>query len=231
MEVLPQLLDKNSKLSTALVTRISLYDKFVAQWIERSKIRLGEMELSTRDRELFKALYDSGFDACAIAYLKEFVTAIYDHQGGKPVVNYLEYQNREPWKKSLFNKEDGQHLLREAIPLIRNGGQYRFIHKSVLEYGISLAVFDPRGNCADISPTSFKSRRGSTGSITSLAESCLEDHSSIPNGQSLLESPLGRINFVHHPSILQFLTERARQQPTFKDQLRSIIEQSKTDEN
>ncbi|KAG0022811.1 hypothetical protein BGZ80_011092 [Entomortierella chlamydospora] len=195
MEALPQLLDKNSEFSAANVTRISLYDRFVRQWIERNKTRLGEMELNTQDRELFKTLYESRFDACAIAYMKEFVTAIYDHQEGKPVVNYLEYRNREPWKKSLFNKEDGKSLLREAIPLIRNGGQHRFIHKSVLEYGISLAVFDPNENYTDMPQIPSKSRRGGTGSVTSLDEVLLEDHSSIPNEQSLLDTPLGRINF------------------------------------
>ncbi|KAF9354920.1 hypothetical protein BGX26_007199 [Mortierella sp. AD094] len=231
MEVLPQLLDKNSELSAAHVTRISLYDRFVIQWIDRSKLRLGDMELSDRDKEFFQTLSRSGFTFCSISYLKEFASAIYDHQGGKPVVSYLEYRNREDWKKSLFNIDDGRNLLREAIPLTHNAGQYRFIHRSVLEYGLSLAVCEPNENDENLEPLLATSRRWSTGSVQSFEESHLEDDTALPIEQSLLESPLGRIDFVQHPSILQFLTERARQQPTFKNQLHSIIERSKTDEN
>ncbi|KAF9347828.1 hypothetical protein BGX26_000715 [Mortierella sp. AD094] len=229
VEVLPQLLEKNSSYSAAHITRISLKNRFVTQWIERGKLRLGEMELSTQDKKLLHALSRSGFTFCSISYLKEFATAIYDHQGGKPIVSYLEYRNREDWKKSLFNNDNGRNLLREAIPLTHNVGQYRFIHKSVLEYGLSLAVCEPNENDEKMEPISATSRRWSTGSVQSFEEPLLGDDTALPIEQSLLESPLGRINLVHHQSILQFLTERARQQPTFKDQLHSIIEQSKTD--
>ncbi|KAF9997215.1 hypothetical protein BGZ80_007054, partial [Entomortierella chlamydospora] len=231
LEVLPGLFSKNSKFSAAHITRIGLYDKFVSQWIERSEIRLRGMELSSHDNEHFQTLCRSGFTFCSISYLKEFATAIYDHQGGKPVVRYLEYRSQEDWKKSLFNNDGGRKLLRESIPLTCNVDQYRFIHESVLEYGLSLAVCEPNEDDENMESPSVTSRRMSAGSVQSFEEPFLMDDPALSNEQALLESPLGRINFVRHPSILQFLTERAQRQPTFKDQLRSIIEQSKTDKS
>ncbi|KAF9345391.1 hypothetical protein BGX26_003171 [Mortierella sp. AD094] len=229
LDVLPRLLNTSSNFSAARITRVGLYDEFVAQWIERAKIRLRELDLSSRDKEAFMELSGSGFRQNSIAYLKELVTAIYDNQGGNPVVNYLERRDRKTWKEALFNKEDGKNLLREAIPLSRNGDMYRFIHKSVLEYGLALAVFDPSEHEESLEPTSVTSRRRSTSSALSFEIATSVEKTTIAIEQSLLDSPLGRKNLVDEPSIIQFLMERARQQPEFKDQLLSVIERSKTD--
>ncbi|KAF8978564.1 hypothetical protein BGZ46_006350, partial [Entomortierella lignicola] len=229
LEVLPRLFEKNCKFSEAQITRVQLYDEFVAQWIERSKIRLREMDLSARDKESFRGLADAGFTQLGIRYLKELVTAIYDNQSGNPVVDYLEYRDRKTWKEALFNSEDGKHLLREAIPLSRSGTQYRFVHKSVLEYGLTLAICDPSELSQSIEPaTAITSRRGSESSILSFEISDAVERADINFEKYLQDSPLGKRSLVGEPSILHFLTERVQQEPLFKDQLLAIIERSKT---
>ncbi|KAG0021803.1 hypothetical protein BGZ80_001682 [Entomortierella chlamydospora] len=230
LEVLPRMFSTNSQFSTARITRLHLYDEFVAQWIERGKIRLREIDLSSRDKEAFKEMEDLGFGEHGIAYLKELVTAIYDNQSGNPVVNYLEYRDRKTWKEEFFSDRDGKNLLREAIPLARNGDQYQFIHKSVQEYGMALAVYDPSDHNEDAEPVPVVSRRGSTSSALSFELPSTESAAAV-NENSLLNSPLGKRNLVGEQSILRFLSERVQQQPVFKDQLHSLIKQSKTDES
>ncbi|KAF9996025.1 hypothetical protein BGZ80_007366, partial [Entomortierella chlamydospora] len=61
LEALPQLLEANTEFSSTHITRVQLYDEFVAQWIDRGKIRLGEMELNPYDRNTFKQMMESGF--------------------------------------------------------------------------------------------------------------------------------------------------------------------------
>ncbi|KAG0021505.1 hypothetical protein BGZ80_002244 [Entomortierella chlamydospora] len=232
LDVLPRLFNTKSDFKTARVTRIGLYDEFIAQWIERSKIRLGDMELSAFDKEAFKILSQSGFKQHGITYLKELTTAIYDHHGGNPVINYSEYQDQKTWKEAFFNKKDGKHLLREAIPLIRNGDQCRFIHKSLVEYGLALAVFDPNSFTENTEPAPIVSRRGSTSSALSFEISESTDKiSPLAIEQPLLDSPLGRKHFVSETAVLQFLVDRAQQQIVFKDQLLAVIERSKTDKS
>ncbi|KAF9997557.1 hypothetical protein BGZ80_006967, partial [Entomortierella chlamydospora] len=207
LEVLPRLLGNDDKYSTTHVTRAKLYDEFVAQWVERSKKRLSEMELSPHDKLAFKELSNTGFHQRGITYLKELVSAIYDNQNGNPVVTYSEYRDRSTWKETFFGERDGSQLLREVIPLTRNGDQYRFIHKSLLEYGLSLAIFGPSERNEETEPTEATpsvSRRGSTSSVFS---------------------------FECSPSTEETDTadERAQQEAVFKDQLHSVIELSKVD--
>ncbi|KAF9995376.1 hypothetical protein BGZ80_007526, partial [Entomortierella chlamydospora] len=229
LEVLPRLFDKDPEFSTTHITRVELYDEFVAQWIERSQKRLREMELSPRDKEAFKMLSDANFKQHGIAYLKDLATAIYDKQGGNPVINYSERLDHKTWKKTFFDNNDGKNLLREAIPLVRNNDQHRFIHKSVLEYGLSLAVFDPSTRKEITEAESRPSRRGSTSSTLSFETPDLVEEPAIAIEQALLESPFGRRSFVNEPSISQFLVERVQQESVFKEQLHAVIERSKTE--
>ncbi|KAF9345531.1 hypothetical protein BGX26_003021, partial [Mortierella sp. AD094] len=229
LDVLPRLLDTGAEFSSARVTRVELYDGFVAQWIERGQIRLREIELSPRDKEAFKLLSDSGFKQECIAYLKELATAIYDNQGGNPVVEYSERHDQKTWKKTLFNNHDGKNLLREAIPLIRINDRYRFMHKSVLEYAMALSVFDPSAHDESKEPSPNPPRRGSTGSVLSFEESALIEEPVTAIEQPLMDSPFGRKSFVNELSVSQFLVERAQQQPVFNHQLHAVIEYSKTD--
>ncbi|KAF9347819.1 hypothetical protein BGX26_000736, partial [Mortierella sp. AD094] len=219
LDVLPTIVDTRKSYSATQITRVGLYDKFMAQWLERSEIRFGEMNLSSRDNDAFKILSDSDFKQHGITYLKELATAIYENQYGNPVISYSEHRDRATWKEAFFNKRDEKNLMREAIPLVRNGDQYQFIHKSVLEYGFTLAVFDP--NAQEYTETNS--------AFPSSETSALVDISMSVNVLPLLDSPLGRKDLVGEPSILQFLAERAKEQHVFKQQLHSVIQQSKTD--
>ncbi|KAF9207925.1 hypothetical protein BGZ49_010200 [Haplosporangium sp. Z 27] len=229
MEVLPQLVDKNSDLSSKIITRIILYDEFVDQWIDRNKIRLMEIELSDSDKEQFKMLSNDGFKESCILYLKELVTGIYYNQGGNPVVTYSDLRDQKSWKEVLFSNVDGKNLLREAIPIIRNHDQFRFIHKSILEYGLSLAIFDPSEHQKAEEPATVPARRGSTSSIQSFESQDATEMTAINFGQPLEDSPFWKKSFVGEPSILQFLVERVQQHQIFKDQLLAVIERSKSD--
>ncbi|KAG0010930.1 hypothetical protein BGZ80_001071, partial [Entomortierella chlamydospora] len=221
LDVLPQLLETNSEFSKERITRIKLYDEFVAQWIERGRKRLLEKDLSPRDKEAFRILLDSNFNQLGIIYLKDLATEIYNENE--------ESRDNKTWKKSFFDNNDGKNLLREAIPLVRDNDQYQFMHKSVLEYGLSLAVFDPNtyAENTNLWPRSF--RRGSASSVLSFEASDLKEDTATAIEQSLLVSPFGKKNLVDESSILQFLGERSQQQPLFREQLLAVIERSKTD--
>ncbi|KAF9353197.1 hypothetical protein BGX26_009017 [Mortierella sp. AD094] len=229
LEVLPKLMDTKDDYSQTRVTRVELYDGFVQQWIERGKIRLGEMELSPHDKEAFRILSSSDFSEQSVTYLKELATAMYDNQSGNPVFRYSERRDQGTWKRAFFDNSSGNNLLREAIPLVCNGDQYRFIHKSVLDYGLALAVYDPNIHHENTGPPSTSSRRGSTGSIESFEDSSSIENQAIAIEQPLLDSPFGRKSFVNQVSVSQFLVDRVQQHPVFKEQLLAVIEQSKTE--
>ncbi|KAG0020776.1 hypothetical protein BGZ80_003616 [Entomortierella chlamydospora] len=231
LEALPKLVNTKDDYSQTRVTRVELYDGFVQQWIERGKIRLGEMELSSRDKEAFKTLLMSGFSMQGITYLKELATAVYENQRGNPVVSYSEPHDHSTWKQRFFDNNNGNNLLREAVPLTRNSDQYRFIHKSVLEYGLSLAIFDPSIRHENTEPLSTLSRRGSTGSMDSFEELPLIENRASVIDSPLLESPFGRMRFVDQASVLQFLVERVQQHRVFEEQLLAIIERSKVEKS
>ncbi|KAF9437908.1 hypothetical protein BGZ76_010619 [Entomortierella beljakovae] len=236
LEVLPRLVRTKDEFSGIRITRVELYDEFLAQWLERSKIRFGAMELSTRDREAFKIISDAGFKQSGIEYLKELATAIYDYQGGNPVVKYSKHKDRKTWKEQFFNNKDESSLLQEAIPLIRNGDQYRFIHKSVLEYGLALAIFDPESVKEEEeedaeSGSTVSSRRSSIGSELSFEVAASRYRADKTLEHGLLNSPLGRQKLVPQLSVLSFLTERVQQHEPFKNQLMAAIEMSKVNKS
>ncbi|KAF9996817.1 hypothetical protein BGZ80_007159, partial [Entomortierella chlamydospora] len=213
LEMLPQHLGNNSQISTTCTTRTELYDDFVAQWIDRGKLRLGEMDLNPYDRKTFKRMTDMGFQQHGITYLKELATAIYEHQDGNPMVRYTSHADRGTWKEAFFSERDGGHLLWEVIPLTRNGDQYRFIHKSLLEYGLALAVFGPSKRDEDTETTPSMSRHGCGNSAIRFESPSSTEKTATVDNNSLLDSPLGKRNLVGERSILQFLTERAQQEP------------------
>ncbi|KAG0007566.1 hypothetical protein BGZ80_004504, partial [Entomortierella chlamydospora] len=221
MEVLPQLVDLRKDFSSQRINRLVLYDTFVAQWIERKKLELMVTAPTLRDKEALKTITTSGFMEYSINYLKELATEAYDSHEGNPVIDYLDYHERRTWKGSFFNGTLGKNLLREVAPIVRDGSQYRFIHKSVLEYGLALAIYDPNARNQVMKSMSAPSR--------SFESPSSKERIAIADEQFLLDSPLGRRNLVGEPSILQFLTERVHQEPVLKDQLHSVIERSKSD--
>jgi len=230
LEVLPRMVDPDQDLSTTHITRVALYDLFIEHWLERGKKRLGEKKMGPMERAAFESLVDEGFTRNGIDFLKKLSAAIYEEQSGNPIIKYSRYNDEGSWKTEFFSREDEKKLLREACPLVRSGIQYRFIHRSLLEYGLSLAVFDPQDWKERIAPESAFVRRGSVSSLLSLDERKLEAAmSATSQREPNIKSPLARSNFTKEQSVVQFLGERVQQEPLFKTLLLDYIEKSKTD--
>ena len=230
LEVLPRMVDPGQDLSVTHITRMALYDQFIEHWLERGKKRLGEKNLSPQSRSAFESLIDEGFTRNGIDYLKRLSVAIYKEQSGQPIVSYSRYKDENAWKGEFFSRDEEKQLLREACPLIRNGNQHRFIHRSLLEYGVALAIYDPQELKEKVAPESSLSRRRSTDSIVSVDEHDPVEEAPAINGQGPdLNSPFAWRSFLNDPSILQFLEERVQQEPLFKQLLLEYIEQSKSD--
>ncbi|KAF9350341.1 hypothetical protein BGX34_001272, partial [Mortierella sp. NVP85] len=228
LDVLPHM-ESGGHLSSKHITRVGLYDLVVEQWLVRGKRRLAEKDMSSRARAAFEKLTDEGFTLNGIEYLKKLAVAIYKEQDGRPVVEYSRCYDEGSWKDAFFLGED-KRLLREACPLSRNGDQYRFIHRSVLEYVLARAVFDPKDKKNRAAP---RSALGGLGSLSSTID--IEIHGSdeemMINSEQEPDSssPLAWRSFVDDHSLLQFLEERLRQEPMLEGQLLAYIEHSKKD--
>ena len=228
LDVLPRMVDPGQHLSSARVTRVALYDHFIEQWLERGKKRLGEKDMSPSMRETFEKLSAEGFTLNGIEYLKKFASAIYKEQDGHPVVEYSQLIDEGSWKDAFFRHKEKQ-LLHEACPLKRNGNQHRFIHRSILEYALARAVFDPQDRKNRTVPEPASSRRGSVSSSLSDEIDDNEDIAVISEQEPDSNSLLVWRRFVNDHSFMQFLQERVQQEQVFKDQLLAYVEHSKKD--
>ena len=231
LDVLPRIVDPGQDLSATRITRTALYDQFIEHWLERGKKRLGEKNLSPQARAAFENLIDEGFTRNGIDYLKRLSAAIYRDQEGQPIVCYSRYKDENTWKGEFFSREEEKQLLREACPLIRNGNQHRFIHRSLLEYGVALAIFDPQELKEDKAPpeSSFTCRMSNISVVSFDVHGPVESISTMTGKGPDLNSPITWRSFVNEPSVLQFLEERIQQEPLFKQLLLEYIEQSKKD--
>ncbi|BBE10124.1 NB-ARC domain protein [Mycoavidus cysteinexigens] len=231
LEVLPRMVDVGQTFSTVRVTRVALYDQFVEQWLERGKKRLEVKTLTELEKKAFESLTDEGFTQNGIIFLKNLSAEIYQEQAGNPVVEYSHFRDQGTWKEKFFGREDDKHLLREANPLTRSGNQFRFIHRSLLEYGVARAIFEPQDGerARKVALTQASSRRGSVSSDWSFDSQAAVEAAAAAIDQPLLDSPLWKKSFVNEPSILQFLAERVQQEPLFNEQLHAVIERSKND--
>jgi len=228
LDVLPCMVGSGHDLSKKGASRVLLLDHFVEQWLERSKKRLGEKQMNPQERAAFEKLSAEGFTSNGIRYIKMFATAIYKEQDGHPVVEYSQSVDLGTWKDDLFGTTETQ-LLYEACPLSRDGHQYQFIHRSLLEYGLARAVYDPRG-MSDRSSSSMRmpSMDMSTGPIRSLGFSSEQKYMAVMvDEEPDPVSPLMWRNFEKDHSLVQLLAEQAQHETMFKDQLLACIEYSK----
>jgi hypothetical protein len=228
LEVLPRMMDPGQDLSSTQITRVELYDQFIEHWLERGKKRLGEKNLNSQARAAFENLTGEGFTQNGIHFLKKLCVAIYKNQGGQPIIGYSRYKDEESWKTEFFGREEEKQLLREACPLVRSGNQYRFIHRSLLEYGVALAIFDPQ-NERTVEGLSLGRRMSTLSVMSSEGQELDGEESGVVDQGPNLNSPIAWRSFLSDPSVLQFLEERVQQEPMFKRQLLQCIEQSKDD--
>jgi WD40 repeat protein len=204
LEALPNVTDGKENLSAIRITRVQLYDVFVEHWLEVNMRRLESNTLSAQERISLDQLVDAGFVLMGTQFSSRLASAIFDKQDGNPVVKYVHIHDKGTWREEFFGPDTEVRLLRESSPLSRTGSMFRFLHKSILEYFFSRAIFDP-------------SRFPSSSSLDSAAVKALDT-----------EGPLFKRNLLSEPSVIQFLSERAQQRSDFKAQLLGVIEQSKT---
>ncbi|MCX8566722.1 MAG: WD40 repeat [Glomeribacter sp. 1016415] len=219
LEALPYL-ETDLKDRSGVQLRLDLYGQFFRQWFDRNQQWLSLQNLTGSKRELFRALSDDDFAEHGLSFVQELAVHLYTKNGGNPVVEYSLRKDKGTWKESFFGQEEEKQLLREAWPLTRSGTQYRFIHKSLLEYCAVRRLFDSFDAC--IEPES-RPRRGSDASVYSF-----ESQDAVPV-RKRVELSLWPKHWVGDKGVVGLLTDRVNEEPDFKAQLLKIVERSKSD--
>ncbi|KAG0295123.1 hypothetical protein BGZ96_012510 [Linnemannia gamsii] len=208
LRALPNVVRSNQDISLVRLTRVGLYESFTKEWLEINKRRLEDSSLSPQARSIFDILRDEGFVQVGINYQKELATAIFQHQDGNPIVKYSHLRDRYTWKAPFFSPDTQTTILREVSPLTRSGNQFRFLHRSILEYLYSRVISDPYNPYQD----------------PEESESAADK-----SRKSFVGHPLNQRSIVREPSILQFLAEHTVLDPLFKSRLFDAVEDSKSD--
>ncbi len=219
LEALPYL-DNEEKARSAIQLRLDLYGQFVRLWFERNQQRLSAQNLTGIKKELFSALSDEGFAEHGIAFMQALAVQVYIENAGKPIIDYSSLNDKGNWKEAFFGSEGRQQLLREACPLNRNGTQYRFIHKSLLEYSVAQALFESFDAC---SVPNTHHRRDSNASVYSF------ENQPVLLPQKMRDLSLAPKHWIGDLGVVRLLTDRVGQEPSFKKQLLAIIKRSRTD--
>ncbi|KAG0294754.1 hypothetical protein BGZ96_000508 [Linnemannia gamsii] len=209
LKVLPDLVSPHRNLASIHITRVGLYDLFIEQTLEISKLRLETNTLTPEELEAFGTLVDGGFVRRGVDYLRRLADAIFQEQDGNLMVQYDHQNDRYTWKADFFGTDPEVKLLRDSCPLTRNGTQYRFVSRSVLEYCFSCVIYTPAWIGNQFDPQ--------------------DDMDSFVFQALNSDSPLFERNFLEQSSIIQFLCDRVKAHPDFEQQLRDVIEQSRTD--
>ncbi|KAG0279048.1 hypothetical protein BGZ95_002451 [Linnemannia exigua] len=209
LEALPGVVQGKDNLSTLRVTRVQLYDIFAVHWLGVNKRRLQDQKLNTREKEAFDELKDDGFEEIGFDFQRDLAAAMFLHQDGRPIVDYTPKHDKNLWKATFFGPESRKVLLRTASLLSRVGNQYRFVHRSVLEFFYSCTICPPPASNGFSPPDHFSP--------------CVSQ-------LSIIDHPLSQRSIVAEPSIVQFLAERVQLNPEFNNELHAIIELSKSEE-
>ncbi|KAG9062248.1 WD repeats region domain-containing protein [Linnemannia hyalina] len=209
LEALPSVVKGKIDLLRLRVTRVQLYDNFVEHWLGVNKRRLERQKLSGDALAAYDELNEEGFEMNGLKFQQDLAAAIFTQQEGRPVVDYIHRLDKSSWKAKFFRPKPEETLLRGASLLSRAGAQYRFVHRSVLEYFYSCTIC-PSVNKQD----EFGPQVHFDSTFTKVS---ISDH------------PLSR-TLVAEPSIVHFLSERVPMNLDFKQHLHDIIELSKTND-
>ncbi|KAG0293993.1 hypothetical protein BGZ97_005198, partial [Linnemannia gamsii] len=185
LEALPGVTEGEGDLSAIKITRVQLYDTFVRHWLTANSRRLQRSVLSKEDRSVLDQLLDAGF--------------------------YVHLKDKSSWRAEFFRLDPEVRMLRESSPIARTGNQYRFVHRSMLEYFLSLTVF---GSSVIVNNKEFAPQHGHCTFEPQLLD---------------MTGPLFNRNLLSEPSVIQLLCERVNRHRGLEKQLLAIIEQSKTD--
>ncbi|KAF9277244.1 hypothetical protein BGZ88_001269, partial [Linnemannia elongata] len=211
LEALPGVIKDQQELSAIRITRVQLYDHFVDQWLGANMRRLQNSVLDKNDREVLAELVEMGFISLGIDYATRLARAIFDNQDGNPVIQYVHFSDKDSWRAEFFGPQPEARLLRDSSLLTRTGSQYRFIHRSILEYFFSRAMYNPD------SPRSHNELSPPPNECSPRVK--LFD----------AKGPLFKLSLISEHSVIQFLCERVKQSSYFKQGLFAVVEQSKAD--
>ncbi|KAG0290079.1 U3 snoRNP protein [Linnemannia gamsii] len=206
---LPTVVNGQRDLSRVRITRVQLYESFVQHWLSANRRRLQNLKVGSDEQRMIDELLDNGFEEDVIKFQMDLSAAIFHEQEGRSIVYYTPKNDKNSWKAVFFNTNPETSLLRGASLLVRAGSQYRFVHRSILEYFYSCTIC-PSSTIAQFAP------QACSVSIDAL--------------ESIADHPLSKRNLVKEPSIVRFLSERAQLNTEFKRQLHALLERSKTDE-
>ncbi len=193
LDILPTLIDSQEK--TGPVTRIALYEQYIQRWALHAE-------------EARTALLAQGFAQTLISASQAIAVAL--TQTGSIWADD-EMVKALPFFADKSSEE--RRLLILNAPLVRDGGKYRFRHKSIQEYFVSRAICGPQSK-----------------SMTYPFEALPEREQSADDAKQFKQqNPLFNQLFVaNEPVILGFLSERIHEQPAFRMHLHGCIEASKT---
>ncbi|KAK3818033.1 MAG: WD40-repeat-containing domain protein [Linnemannia elongata] len=208
LDALPSVVESNKDLSAIKITRVHLYDSFVKRWLEVNRKRLEASPLSNDERTELDMLIEDNFLYHGVHYQMKLAISIFLEHGGKPAVKYTHLHEKYTWKAAFFSPNGQAKLLRESSTVMRSGAFFQFLHRSLLEYFYSRTIYDPLDcDAGDVGDGVGDEREPGPDLMTCLS----------------------RMSIVKEHSILQFLAERVGQDPSFHQQLRDAIEQSKTE--
>ncbi|KAF9125641.1 hypothetical protein BGW39_007242 [Mortierella sp. 14UC] len=210
LEALPGVTKGQTNLTNIRITRVQLYDHFVDEWLGVNLRRLQNNVLDKEDRAMLAELVEMGFLSLGIDYATRLAQAIFDKHDGNPVIQYVHFSDKKSWMAEFFGSQPEIRLLRDASPLTRTGTLYQFLHRSMLECFFSRTVFDPR---ASIDRDEFAPQRYSFSPVT-------------PSFNS--DGPLFKRNLLMEPSVIDFLCERVKNNPEFKQKLLAVVALSRT---
>jgi hypothetical protein len=119
LQVLPEL-----NIHMQAITLTALYDRFMADWFERSQGRLAQIQLKPTEQEAFDRLAEEGFMQHGLRYSQELSLMLYQAQ--VVVATYSEETDTySPLDCAQFLEDNMQtRLLRLSAPLIRQGDSY-----------------------------------------------------------------------------------------------------------
>ncbi|MCX8566987.1 MAG: WD40 repeat [Glomeribacter sp. 1016415] len=220
LETLPSL-DETEQDGTGRqhFTRIALYDQFMHNWFQRSKNRLKLIQLTDEEEKIFKHLSNGGFSAFSIHsidFSQKLAMAM--HKAQVVAITFPD----QIWKPFLNNESEETKLLRFNAPLIRQGNQYRFIHKTLQDYLVARALWKELESLTEIkhsgSPHKFEIVRNDIRLVWQKLRGFNELKSSLL---------FNELNIVKDPAVQSFLLERLQQNQSLLKVLLSWVKSSK----
>ncbi|GJJ71201.1 hypothetical protein EMPS_03551 [Entomortierella parvispora] len=253
---LPSIAQTRQDLST--ITRVVLYDKYVAEYFRKEFVRLTlqEPHMPPPKRDAFQQVSQS-FLRNEMDFSMDLADSMFKENNG---VNYVKYNTsvnnkKASWKDAFFSDEAVIRIKRESCPLTcskvapqqddannKNKNQSassplkrpKIVLTDVYEFN-HRSIMEYFFSCLMFSPEfspdlqSYQDMDMSP--ILGLTE-CLESITADSSSSSpyLADHPFGRQDLAKEPSIVSFLAERVRESEEFEEQLQAIIILSKTDE-